>query len=319
MEVRKLQLIGGSSYMISLPKKWIRANKLDRGDELVLFSDENHIQIYPKKHDKNRITRALVKKIPRYDENFLSRFIHALYIQGLDEVVIEDRTLSPPIITKLSEIIRTLIGMEMIDATDNHVILRCFTTDFDTVEILRRITQIIAEMMGRIEDGIRLRDREELKEVFQLKKDSDRLYLLALRQENRVVREIATKWDESTVIERRTMIKLLEEITNSLQNFSMHMLKVLDEVHVQNLLIPIGNMNEVFQKVFQAYRKNDVGLAEDAIEMAESIQNDIAKSIPIPALEALLSVCKYIKLIGEITFNKAVRESLSYSNGLKRE
>ena len=43
MEIRKLQLIGGSSYMISLPKSWIKANKLNQGDELILQVDRYEI------------------------------------------------------------------------------------------------------------------------------------------------------------------------------------------------------------------------------------------------------------------------------------
>ncbi|HIP63602.1 MAG TPA: phosphate uptake regulator PhoU, partial [Archaeoglobus profundus] len=154
MEIRKLQLIGGSSYMISLPKSWIKANKLNQGDELILQVDRYAIKIYPKKIGDD-IIKVEVNKIPRQDDKFLRRFIYALYIQGLDEVTIVKDNLSQEAIAKIGEIVRNLIGMEIIDVTDSKIVMRCLTTDFDVLDVLKRMGQIICEMISLIEDYLK--------------------------------------------------------------------------------------------------------------------------------------------------------------------
>jgi len=175
MEVRKLQLIGGSSYMISLPKSWIKENNLNQGDELILQVDKCMVKIFPKKNAES-VFRVRVEKIPSVDEKFLRRFIYALYIQGPDEIVIED-TLSPKIITKLSEIVRDLIGLEIIDVADYRVVMKCLTTsDFDVFGVLKRMGQIVVEMMDVIEEFLRRRNPSVLSVIPKLEEDADRFY-----------------------------------------------------------------------------------------------------------------------------------------------
>jgi phosphate uptake regulator len=41
MESRKLQLTGGSTIMVSLPKKWVDKAGLERGAEVVLVPQSN--------------------------------------------------------------------------------------------------------------------------------------------------------------------------------------------------------------------------------------------------------------------------------------
>ena len=50
MEFRKIQFTGRSSYIISLPKKWIVENNLKQGDVVPLLLNPNgSITIFPKK------------------------------------------------------------------------------------------------------------------------------------------------------------------------------------------------------------------------------------------------------------------------------
>jgi phosphate uptake regulator len=317
MEIRKLQLIGGSSYMVSLPKKWIKSNDLVQGDELILSVDGDYIVIRPKKSSKgSTIERAVIKKIPKYDEKFLLKFVYALYVQGLDEIIIEDKALSPRVITKIGEIVRRLIGMEIIDATDNSITLRCLTTpDFDVEGVLRRMGQIVKGMLECIEDGIRLKDPDELKTVFQLEEDSDRFYLLAVRLENRIIKEMSSpsRLDELEMfIGERMVAKQLEEIADLLRDLSQHIMDNMDEDSIGEIPITVRELNYVFNKAFQAYMNCDIGMAEESIRMLECIINDLCRIKNDFADNVVLCICKQIKSIGEVAFNRAVGEMLNY-------
>ena len=329
MDVRKLQLIGGSSYMISLPKEWVRVHKLSQGDEVILHVDDNYIRLFPKKYSETeRVAKAIVEGIPRHDEKFITRFVYALYIQGLDEIVIKDKLLSPKFVSKLSEVVRSLIGMEVIDVTDNKVVLKCLaTSDFDISGVLRRMAQIVNGMIESVKDDLRLNSHGEVDEILKLEEDSDRLYLLAVRQEHRLVKELSspTKWNELRfILGIRMIAKLLEEIADSLRDLAIYSMKVSERTLRNELISLISEIGYTFSDAFKAYSSSDVELSDDVIKKIENVEQRIRGIIGEVnnmyyrlALEAMMNVCKHVKSIGEVAFNRSVRESLKHNVKIK--
>ena len=47
MEKRKIQRTGGSSFSITLPKKWVEAHKLKEQDFVVSFQDGDSLVVLP--------------------------------------------------------------------------------------------------------------------------------------------------------------------------------------------------------------------------------------------------------------------------------
>lgn len=319
METRKLQLIGGSSYMVSLPKEWIRANDLKQGDEIILEVEDKVITLYPKGFkDGLKVSRVEIADLPRYDEKFLRRFIYALYIQGIDEILITDKNLNPRLIAKISEIVKSLIGIEIIDASDK-VVLRCLTvTDFDVYGVVRRMTQIVITMIHTLLEAIAKNEVSAINEIKNLEIDSDRLYLLAVRQEHRLVREFSSpaRWNElRLILGIRTVAKLIEEILDNLENFSSYIVEVKEFKEREVLRKFLQRLSNAFEMTSKAYFNSDLELSEDSIELLEGIEQEMIKSIEGSSqyrlgLESLLSACRHVKSIGEIALNKSVRERL---------
>ncbi|MCS7121966.1 MAG: phosphate uptake regulator PhoU [Archaeoglobaceae archaeon] len=314
MEVRKLQLIGGSSFMVSLPKSWIKNNELGQGDEVFLKVENNIITIYPKKFfEISKIASVKINKLPRYDEKFLRRYIYALYIQGIDEITVEDENINARLISKIGEIVKDLIGMEIIDASEGFIRLKCLAvTDFDVYSVVKRMTQIIKSMLQTIK--YLTLDPSSIRDIELLERDADRLYLLAVRQEHRLVREFSSpaKWNElRLILGIRTVAKLLEEIADSLYDFSNYLLKAMNPKEFINYLNDIENS---FERVCEAYFNSQVDLAEDSIEILEEIEGKLIKVEGDPyfklSVESLIIACRHMKSICEIALNKAVRESI---------
>jgi phosphate uptake regulator len=321
MEVRKLQLIGGSSYMVSVPKDWVRSNKLKQGDEILLQVEDSVITLYPRKFmDEVRITKVEIERIPRHDEKFIKRYIFALYIQGIDEIVIKDKNINTRLLSKISEFVKQLIGMEIIDASNGKIVLKCLaTTDFDVFGVINRMSQIIQGMISTIDECFESGDFEGLREIGSLEEDSDRLYLLAIRQEHRLVREYSSpsRWNElRLILGIRMVAKLLEEIADSFNDFSMYVLQMEDRTRANSLKSLISNLHKVFEMVSRAYMTSDIELTEDSIEFLEEMEEKILKRMEEDiyyrlALESILSACRHMKSICEVAFNKSVRESIS--------
>jgi len=319
VEVRKLQLIGGSSFMVSLPKSWIKKNRLDQGDEILLDIDENVIKILPKKYsENNKIVKAVVESLPKYDENFLRRFLIALYIQGLDEIIIKDNLISPKVVSRISRIVHDVIGVEVIDACEDKIVLRSLTTtEFDVEGVLKRMSQIVSGIIETIVDCIRIDDKEGLKDVSKLEEDADRLYLLAVRLENRVIKDMMSpsKWSElRSILGMRIIAKTLEEIADSLFDFSENLYRHPDYDQISKKFESILlNVEDMFNKAMDSYLSSNINRANEVLEMSNELEDEFLERMRERAEDPLLiypfiDICRKIKSIGEISINRGVRE-----------
>ncbi len=326
MEIRKLQLIGGSSYMVSLPKDWVKSNSLKQGDEIFLQVEDSVITLYPIKfREESKITKVEIEKLPKLDEKFIRRYIYALYIQGIDEIVIKDRKIDARFLSRISEIVKQLIGMEIIDASSSGIVLKCLaTTDFDVFGVIKRMGQIIGTILATLDESLSSGDLEGMKEIAGLEEDTDRLYLLAIRQEHRLVREYSSpsKWNElRLILGIRTVAKLLEEVADALNDFSVNIGS--GSSNIRSLKWVVGDLIKGFRMVSKAYIDSDVTLAEESIRFLEGFEDRLMDAMEKNvenrlALSSALAACRHMKSIGEVAFNKSVRESLKELRRLSR-
>jgi phosphate uptake regulator len=235
--------------------------------------------------------------------------------------VIEDPNITPRILTKISEIVRSMIGIEIIYAQDGKIILRCMNTpDFDFNGVLRRMYQIIESMIDGIIEGITSDDAFALDEITFFEVDLDRLYLLALREQHRKIKElsISVKWNDlRMILGARMVTKLIEEIADSLRDFSIYV-RDLEEKTESPLVTILREIKIIFTEMLKAYSESDLLMSEKVIKdtdrLLEEIMNLVSEKQNINyrmALETLKEVCKNIKSIGEVAFNRSVREMMA--------
>lgn len=143
----------------------------------------------------------------KYDTEFLFRFILSFYLQGFDEIIIQDVAITSPVVTNISEIAKNFIGVEVMQAGDDGVLLKCLTgPEIDSLSLLLRMGEIVSEIIDSIDNAIMFKDKGELEIVQKLEKDSNRLYYLIWRYEN--------KMEASS--DNKTVARALEEISDSL-------------------------------------------------------------------------------------------------------
>ncbi|MEM0351000.1 MAG: phosphate uptake regulator PhoU, partial [Archaeoglobaceae archaeon] len=158
----------------------------------------------------------------------------------------------------------------------------------------------------------------QLSDLKNLEDDTDRLYLLAVRQEHRLVREFSSpaKWNElRLILGIRTVAKLIEEIIDNLENFAVYVSKLEKKEELEVLKTFLIELNFAFDMVSKAYFESNLEMSEDSIQLLEEIEKKMIEKIEASSqyhlsLEALLSICRHMKSIGEIALNKSVRESL---------
>ncbi|WP_144060473.1 AbrB/MazE/SpoVT family DNA-binding domain-containing protein [Archaeoglobus sulfaticallidus] len=316
MKVRKLQLVGGSSYMVSLPKEWVYRYKLKQGDELILNDFDDFIVIQPNINGSREV-KVGIKKMPSYETSFLKRFFGAIYSLGADRIVIEDPEVGK-YITDISDLTHHYIGMEVLDASESKIIVHCFTIpDFDVVTIIKRMFQILKSLISEIEDV--LEDNTDYnafeKKIRSYENDFDRLYLLSVRIVNKGMKRITvSEWDEMrSLLGSRIISKFCEEIADIL--FIMTRYLKNHDFDRRSIKEHMKSIKQVLEMGFESFRASDISKTTEFLTEVEKVSNKIQKSIEetedgIILKEFLLQICRMLESIGEITFNKCVREML---------
>ncbi|MEM2074870.1 MAG: phosphate uptake regulator PhoU [Zestosphaera sp.] len=187
---RRVQVVGGSTYTVSLPKEWVRSLNLKHGSELV-------IEVMPDSSLKVRSSEETHPEEPLEEELEVSsdaveismiRLI-ASYVVGYDMMTVTCGDCST---TKLEEFVRLVtektIGLEITEKDKDTIVLQCLAniSTFPFSEVLRTLVRLTLKSFENIEEFLRSKTTE-VREVLERDDLIDKLYLYGLRQLNQVL------------------------------------------------------------------------------------------------------------------------------------
>ena len=199
---RKIQFTGGSTYIISLPKKWIEINQLKKGSYIKLREEEAGLLtiVPPEAIVQEKSSKAVIKIFTEEDTEAILRKIISLYLAGYNSIVIKaEKQLS---IKQRHEIKafarRLLVGTEIVVDTSNQVMLQMLLTypELTIPNTLRRMSIITKSMHNDAVLAIKTKDAQLANEVMLTDNEVDRFSLYVNRllrsaiQNPRVAKEI---------------------------------------------------------------------------------------------------------------------------------
>ena len=119
LEYRKLQVTGGSTYIVSLPRKWIKDHGLTQSDVVgVEYLGTGEIQITP--NEIKKLKRKAVIDLKKYPSGSLYDYLIGVYVSGCDIIEIKEKG---GLSTKERRIIRKFLrdtrGMEITNDSDD--------------------------------------------------------------------------------------------------------------------------------------------------------------------------------------------------------
>ena len=126
MEIRKIQVTGGSSYVLSLPKSWIRERNIQKNDPIGVVSQADGTLLITPNIKYDRTTKSKEFPLKDYpDPQMLLRSLIGAYISGFTVIKITSAGRIPP---KVRQVVRKFtqmtIGQEVAEETDNSITLK---------------------------------------------------------------------------------------------------------------------------------------------------------------------------------------------------
>jgi phosphate uptake regulator len=335
-EVRKVQFTGRSTYVLSLPKKWIEEMHLHAGDQVTLVRElDNSLSVVPVTPGPSEsLSEVTAMILPSESSNALKRKVVSMYLAGYNIIHLKLKSgrINPVLRDAVREVVRrNLVGTEMIaDASDNitlQVLLSLPELSVNTA--IRRMYLIASSMHRDAMSSLSELNRELANEVIKSDDEVDRFSLYVLRnlvmatQNGRVLREMGLK-NPSDCLSYRVAVKSIERIADHAYSIAEKAITLKDKIPKESLQ-KIDKMSQhaltVLNDSVEALLRRDYQLADRTVDNTEKIHSleedalavierdrirDMA-SVKL-ALEDIRRTAEYASDIAEAAMNETIDE-----------
>lgn len=186
MELRKLQVTGGSTHVVSLPKKWVDRNRLGRSDTVAIHEEpDGSLLLIPHSEAKPQ-ARSLTVDLPDgvQNEEIVRRLVGA-YLAGADEIQVRMATrMDPKARQAVRDTSRMLVGVEVLEEGAQGMVLQDLVgvADMDLRKTLTRMQRIARLMFDDALKALEARDVALAGDVRRRDDELDRLLWMVSKQ-----------------------------------------------------------------------------------------------------------------------------------------
>jgi phosphate uptake regulator len=242
METRKVQLAGGSTYTVSLPKQWAEEHGIEAGRQLYLAPNGDAsliVRAAPPQGDKQATARVAVDS---YTEDNLRRTVQSLYTAGVDEFTL---TVAEEFSTTQRRAITTtatdLVGLEALEETDTHIVCRNLLNR-DTESVRQSVLQLEYVTTWMHRNAVRAlanSDADRAERVIERDEEADRLFSLVNRHFQRALASMQVieqlGFDRPTMFDYYTTARQLERVADHAEKIATIARRVDDPSAVDSI------------------------------------------------------------------------------------
>jgi len=220
MEIRKVQVTGGSSFVITLPKEWAESQHIRKNDPLGLVAQPDGTLLVTRD-----ITEGLFQREKTFDVStiheprLLFRMLIGSYIAGYTLITIRAKTRLPASVRMVvRDFTQMTIGTEVVEETDTTIILKDLLNpaEMPFENTIKRMFVIVKNMHIDAMTALETENQKLADDVIARDNDVDRLHWLIARQTNIVLKNagLARRMGVSTsrVVNTYIISRIIERI-----------------------------------------------------------------------------------------------------------
>lgn len=184
METRKVQLSGGTTYTVSLPKPWAEEHGITQGSVLALRTNDDGSLLVETASDRDVPERGITLDVAVADTDALRRRIRGLYAVGYETATLVDRTDHGSEQRRTIETtVDDLSGLELLDATSTRVDLEMLidANNVDIRKITLRLRLVALAMQRDAITAITNGDSGLAERVIDRDREADKLFIMVTR------------------------------------------------------------------------------------------------------------------------------------------
>jgi phosphate uptake regulator len=335
LEIRRVQITGGSSYIVTLPKEWIKKLKIGKNDPIGIIQQPDGTLLITSKMDKEQTRKQIEFNLKdRINQDFLFRKLIGAYISGYNSIKVTTKTrIQPPTRSTIRHFIQTTIGQEVVEETDTSIIIKDLLNPAE-MPINSTIKRMHIIVKGMFEDSLRAmkeNDSDLAEDVINRDSEIDRLHWLIARQHRIIQNNVNFVEKMGITIGTATTAFLISKILERIGDHVNRIAQYVKILNNQNMKTSISNKIELaskqsinlLNKSIGSFTKKEIKEANESIEnMGElkilceeidtmALNQESTISIPLGYIvDSIRRIGEYSEDISENVINHLIGEEL---------
>jgi len=331
METRRVQITGGASFMITLPKDWAESSGLKKNEKVgVEIQPDGNLLLVPNRAQQS--VKHIVKVIDvsgNIKNDFLYRKLIGAYISGHNLIEVRSGTSISNEVSRITfSFTQASIGLEVIEEDNSHILIKDL---MDHTEILpsknvERIGVIVQKMVTDVFESASVGNISMLKGMDARDQEVDRIHWLVSRQSNIYQKNplMCSKVGiELHKLTRHLMVsRIVERIGDHVVLVSNDLIALSTNNNSETIdkgLHEIGHdIVDLLNRSMKGWLSQDLDVAEKCIEKGETLVRKIEKAfegnntdLKVESAKNLIAgsskrIAEYCIDISELTINAAM-------------
>jgi len=278
-----MQLSGGSTYIISLPKDWIEELKIKVGENVTIIKNSNQSLTLIPKEGENRTEKstAVIFSSQKDSGESIKRKIIAAYLSGYKTIKIKTKGMRilPEHSRSIRELVRsTMIGTEIVESSSETITIQILTRlpelSFDTA--LKRMYLMANNMVIEAIESIEHTDIIHADEVVNMDDEVDRfsLYMrrnlvLAVGNEN-ILQDMGLR-KPSDCLGHRAIVSRIERIADHASLIAKRIKFIEDKIDSKTF----AKIKKLSEKSLEVFEKSIAAVQEHNFEKGEKVAEKV--------------------------------------------
>jgi len=339
-ENRKIQVTGGSTYILSLPKKWIQKNQIKKGDSVFVREEENGSLLIDTLGDRKFIDKkeeTLIRIHPKDTTSSILRKTVSTYLIGYTKIRIITNlpyALSPKLRNDLKSFVRQfLVGTEILTDSSSELALQVLLDyrELSVQNVLNRMAIITSSMHKDAMMAFEKMDIQTAKSVIETDTEVDRFSFYLIRQtklaisNRQTIKAIGLK-NERDCLGYRLITKTVERTADHAAKIAEYVLNfkkkpeqlIINKINVLSKFAVSmfdKSINALFEKNYDLADKVSDSLIEfaklekDILDKPKTNGSDDFSNLRL-LLESIIRTAEYASDIAEVVLNLNVESVL---------
>ena len=180
METRKVQITGGSTFTVSLPKGWARDHDVAAGSTVSFYPDGDSLVVTPAEADG---TDEGSLDVTGMSADQLRRAVMTMYVSGFDVIALEADRITAEQRRAIREAVQSLVGLEVLEETAGRVVVQDLldSAELSITNAIDRMRLIAGSMLEDAIEALAEDDDDLARDVIERDDDVDRLWFVVSR------------------------------------------------------------------------------------------------------------------------------------------
>ena len=268
MGYRKIQLTGRGSYIISLPKRWVRELRLGKGEQVAFkIQEDSSLLLIPRRILEGRkepkepsLKEYRISVSSDDDPQSVCRRITSLYVvsANLIRIHFKDGEILSEHKTAINSLIKNmLLGSEIIDETSNEITIQVLVDhpEFPVEKAIRRMAILALSADKDAILALEDMDDKRINSVAETCNDVNRLNLYVIRQlkyglEKNLFKELGFK-TKKEFLGYRIVANNIRSIANNAMNLANNIMTLKNMIKNQLLFLKAPVDGEVYSQILK--------------------------------------------------------------------